>query len=52
MFQFKTFKPNTKLQKWVKSYWFVDYNETLDVIEKEKIILPYDNVCFLTSSIF
>lgn len=47
MFQFKTFKPNIKLQKWVKSYWFVDYNETLDVIKKEKIILPYDNVCLL-----
>ncbi|MCT7908308.1 helix-turn-helix domain-containing protein [Arcobacter lacus] len=47
MFQFKTFKPNYKLEKWVKSYWFVNYEQTLDEIEKEKVILPYDNVCLL-----
>ena len=47
MFQFNTFKPNIKLQQWVKSYWFVDYHETPNIVEEEKIVLPYDNICLL-----
>ncbi len=48
MFNFKTFKPNIKLQQWVKSYWLVDYNYTnLDLESKKKVIIPYDNICLL-----
>ena len=47
MFNFKTFEPHIKLQKWIKSYWIVDYKKvTLDKIQ-EKVIIPYDNVCLL-----
>ncbi len=47
MFEFKTFKPNIKLQQWVKSYWFVNYDKTNMITNEEKIVLPYDNICLL-----
>lgn len=47
MFSFKTFEPHIKLQKWIKSYWIVDYKKINETIIQEKIIIPYDNVCLL-----
>lgn len=47
MFKFKTFLPNIKLQKFVKSYWLIDYEKITTNKIEEKIILPYDNVCLL-----
>jgi len=47
LFEFKTFKPNIKLQQWVKSYWFVNYDKTNMITNEEKIVLPYDNICLL-----
>jgi AraC-like DNA-binding protein len=45
LFKFKTFIPDIKLQKWIKSYWIVNYEKITTNIIKEKIIIPYDNVC-------
>ena len=46
LFKFNTFKPNSKLEKWIKSYWIIDYQKkSLDKHQKEKVIIPYDNVC-------
>ena len=47
MFSFKTFEPHIKLQKWIKSYWIVDYKKVTIGKTQEKIIIPYDNVCLL-----
>ena len=47
MFEFKTFKPNIKLQQWVKSYWIVNYNKIDSLKVEEKVIIPYDNICLL-----
>ena len=48
MFKFNTFKPNSKLEKWIKSYWIIDYQKkSLDKHQKEKVIIPYDNVCLM-----
>lgn len=47
MFKFRTFMPNIKLQKWIKSYWIVDYEKIHSDKIQEKIIIPYDNICLL-----
>lgn len=47
MFNFKTFSPHYKLQKWVKSYWIVDYKKIDTNKIQKKIITPYDNICLL-----
>ena len=47
MFEFKTFKPNIKLQQWVKSYWIVNYNKIDFLKVEKKEIIPYDNICLL-----
>ncbi len=47
MFSFKTFEPHIKLQKWIKSYWIVDYKKINFNKIQEKIVIPYDNVCLL-----
>lgn len=48
LFKFNTFKPNSKLEKWIKSYWIIDYQKkSLDKHQKEKVIIPYDNVCLM-----
>lgn len=47
MFKFRTYMPNIKLQKFVKSYWIIDYEKISTNKIEEKYILPYDNVCLL-----
>lgn len=47
MFRFNTFKPNKKLENWIKSYWIVDYQKRSLNLQQEKIIMPYDNVCLM-----
>jgi AraC-like DNA-binding protein len=47
LFSFRTFEPHIKLQKWIKSYWIVDYNKINKNKFQEKIITPYDNVCMI-----
>ncbi len=47
MFKFNTFKPNNKLEKWIKSYWIVDYKRDIFDKVQEKIVMPYDNVCLM-----
>ncbi len=47
MFKFNTFKPNNKLEKWIKSYWIVDHKRDIFDEVQEKIIMPYDNVCLM-----
>lgn len=47
MFNFKTFTPHLKLQKWIKSYWIFDYKRINIINNQKKIITPFDNVCIL-----
>lgn len=45
MFEFKTFIPHIELEKWIKSYWIVDYKRSKLI--REKTIISYDNVCLV-----
>lgn len=47
MFKFRTFTPNIKLQKWIKSYWIINYEKININKIQEKIVIPYDNICLL-----